>query len=70
MDVLFYIGLSAALVAGFITLLKWTAVEDSEARSFLRRIHVFFDGLPLPVPELSSMFFAIAVGLVAGSTTN
>ena len=36
MDVLFYIVLSAALVAGIITLLKWAAVEDSEAQALDR----------------------------------
>jgi hypothetical protein len=35
-DVLFYIVLSAALVAGIITLLKWAAVEDSEAQALDR----------------------------------
>ena len=33
MDVLSHIVLSAALVAGIITLLKWAAVEDSEAQA-------------------------------------
>jgi len=36
MDVLFCIVLSAALVARIITLLKWAAVEDSEAQALDR----------------------------------
>jgi hypothetical protein len=36
MDVLSHIVLSAALVAGIITLLKWAAVEDSEAQALDR----------------------------------
>jgi 7-keto-8-aminopelargonate synthetase-like enzyme len=36
MDVLFYIVLSAAVAAGIITLLKWAAVEDSEAQALDR----------------------------------
>ena len=47
------------------------AANPTTVTSLIRAAHTcLLDRLPSPVPELSSLFFSITVGLVAGSTTN
>jgi hypothetical protein len=58
-DLLFYIVLSAALVAGIITLLKWAAVEDSEAQALDRvaaELRELVEEQHPVVPEGSQMY--------------